>query len=186
MKIVKAVIVIALLSMVISANVFAQQEMSRPKSAYEKFLSNKGTMITKDFYLMPELDSADQKVEAKVVKLTSAKGSQFFYSLSIKAQYGDKSAIIAKEDLTEISKALITIINQSKQESTMELEYRERYFETNDGFKIGYYQIGTNQTFFIDLNGYQSDDTVYFAGFRKLELAISQAIVRISELGGEL
>ena len=171
-----------MLGTIISANVFAQQEMPKHKSTYEKFLSNKGTMITKDFYEMPGLDSIEQKVEAKVVKLTSVKGSQFFYSLSIKAQYGDKSAIIAKEDLFEVSKALMSIIRQSQQESTTELEYRERYFETNDGFKIGYYQIGINQTFFIDLNNYQSDDTVLFADSRKLEIAVTQAILRISEL----
>ena len=164
---------------------FAQQEMPKQQSTYEKFLSNKGTMITKDFYEMPGLDSDYQKVEVKVVKLTFAKGSQFFYSLSIKAQYGDKSAVIAEEDLLEVSKALMTLIRQSQQESTTELEYRESYFETNDGFKIGYYQIGTQQTFFIDLNNYQSDDTVRFADSRGLEIAVTQAIVKISELSKE-
>lgn len=182
MKKVIAGIIIAMLSTVISANVLAQQEISKQKSTYEKFLSNKGTMITKDFYEMPGLDSVDQKVEAKVVKLTSAKGSQLFYSLSIKAQYGDKSAIIAKEDLLEVSKALMSIIRQSQQESTTELEHRERYFETLDGFKIGYYQIGTNQAFFIDLNNYQSDDTVLFSDFSVLEIAVTKAILKISEL----
>lgn len=86
MRIVRSGIIIAMLSTIISSNVFAQQEMPKQKSAYEKFLSSKGTMITKDFYKMPELASADQKVEEKVVKLTSAKGSQLFYSLTIKAQ----------------------------------------------------------------------------------------------------
>jgi len=105
--------------------------------------------------------------------------------LTIKAQYGDKSAIIAKDDLIEISKALQSLRKQSQLESATELEYRERYFETNDGFKIGYYQIGTNQTFFIDLNNYQSDDTVLFYDVRGLEAAVSQAIVKVSELGGK-
>jgi len=185
MRIVRAGIIVAMLSTIISANVFAQQETPKQKSAYEKFLSSKGTMITKDFYKMPELASVDQKVEVKVVKLTSAKGSQLFYSLTIKAQYGDKSAIIAKDDLIEISKALQSLRKQSQLESATELEYRERYFETNDGFKIGYYQIGTNQTFFIDLNNYQSDDTVLFYDVRGLEAAVSQAIVKVSELGGK-
>lgn len=182
MKMVKAGIVIVMLGMIISANVFAQQEMPKHKSTYEKFLSSKGTMITRDYYEMPGLDSQYQKVEAEVVKLTSVKGSRFFYKLSIKAQYGDKSAVIAKEDLLEIYKALMSLKRQSQQESTTELAHRERYFKTIDGFQIGYYQIGTEQTFFIDLNNYQSDDTLYFVSHRRLDIAMEQAIEKISEL----
>lgn len=172
------------LLILLSANLFAEPEMSKPKSAYEKFLSDQGTMITKDFYNMPSLASTYQKVEAKVVKLTSGKGAQYFYSLSIKAKYGDKSAIIAKQDLIEISKALDTVIERSKKETATELEYRERYFETNDGFKIGYYQKGTEQTFFADLDDYQSEDTVFFDDFSSLKEAVNQAVAKISSLGG--
>jgi len=168
----------------LSSSIFAQSEMSKPKSAYERFLSDQGTMITKDFYQMPSLASSYQKVEAKVVKLTSGKGTQYFYSLSIKEKYGDKSAIIAKQDLLEISKALETIITRSKSEAATNLEYRERYFETNDGFKIGYYQKGAEQTFFADLDDYQSKDTVFFDDFSSLKEAVSKAITKINSLGG--
>ncbi|KAF3980682.1 MAG: hypothetical protein HFP76_00830 [Methylococcales symbiont of Iophon sp. n. MRB-2018] len=99
MKISKTNSILALTLMLLSSSIFAQSEMSKPKSAYEKFLSNQGTMITKDFYQMPSLASTYQKVEAKVVKLTSGKGAQYFYSLSIKEKYGDKSAIIAKQKI---------------------------------------------------------------------------------------
>lgn len=172
------------LLLLLSSNLLAQTEMSKPKSAYERFLSDQGTMITKDFYQMPGLTSTYQKVEAKVVKLASGKGVQFFYSLSIKEKYGDKSATIAKEDLIEISKALDTVIERSKKDAITSLEYRERYFQTNDGFKIGYYQKGNDQTFFVDLDDHQSKDTVFFDDFSSLKEAVTQAIDKINALGG--
>ena len=77
-----------------------------------------------------------------------------------------------------------TVIEGSKKETATELEYRERYFETNDGFKIGYYQKGTEQTFFADLDDYQSEDTVFFDDFSSLKEAVNQAVAKISSLGG--
>ena len=56
------------------------------------------------------------------------------------------------------------------------LEYREHYFVTNDGFKVGYYQKGIEQTYFIDLDDYQSDDTYFFDSFQPLISAINSAI----------
>jgi len=175
----KAIILI-LVAISFVASAYGQQEMSKPKSAYEKFLSDFGTMITKDFYNLSSLQSSYKNLTVKVIRLTSGKGTQYFLSLSAKAKYSDKSAIIAQDDLIEISKALKTIIAKSKEESTKNLEYRERYFATNDGFKVGYFQKGTEQTFFIDLDDYQSDDTYFFDNFEPLIKAIDRAKTKIA------
>lgn len=161
---------------------FSQQEMSKPQSTYEKFLSDVGTMITKDFFEMPSLNSSYQKLKTKVIQITSGKGTKYFLSLSAKAKYGEKSAVIAYEDLLEIKNALKTIINKSKLEGQTKLEYRERYFATNDGFKLGYFQKGIDQTFFIEFAKYQSDDTYFFKNFNLLFNTINSSINKIESL----
>jgi hypothetical protein len=182
----KIVIRIALLTITglsfLSVSIYGQQEMSKPKSAYEKFLSDFGTMITKDFYDLSSLNSSYKRLTVKIIRLTSGKGTQYFFSLSAKAEYSDKSAIIAESDLIEISKALKEIIEKSKGESNTSLEYRESYFATNDGFKVGYFQKGTDQTFFIDLDDYQSDDTFFFDDFQPLIQTIEKAKAKIESL----
>ncbi|HDY99919.1 MAG TPA: hypothetical protein ENH52_00425 [Nitrospirae bacterium] len=174
------ILTVIVISFVTSA--YGQQEMSKPKSVYEQFLSDLGTMITKDFYALSSLRSSYKNLEVKVIRITSKKGSNYFLSLSATEEYSKKSAIIAHDDLTEISKALNTIITKSKKESTKKLEYRERFFVTNDGFKIGYYQKGTEQTFFIDLDDYQSDDNYFFDNFDPLIQAIERAKAKIESL----
>jgi len=169
--------------MVLSINlVLAQQEMTTPKSAYEMFLSDFGTMITKDYFDMPKLESSYKKISVKIIRLSSGKGIQYFLSFSAKSEYSNKTAVIAQDDLKEISKALTTIIEKSKNESTQNIEYRESYFSTNDGFKVGYFQKGLKQTFFIDLDDYQSDDTFFFDNFESLQKSIDEVKSKINAL----
>lgn len=164
---------------IITKGLFAQEEVSKPKSAYDKFLSDQGTMITKDFTQLNNLQSAYQNLEVKAVKLTSNKGVKHFLSITGKSKYSDKSAIIVKEDLIEVNKALTSIIEKSKKEANLNLEYREHYFVTNDGFKVGYYQKGTEQTFFINLDDYQNDDTYFFDSFQPLISTINSALTKM-------
>ena len=90
------------------------------------------------------------------------------------------------EDLLEIQKALKTIIQKATHEKMEVLPYRERYFLTNDGFKIGYFQKSTEQTVFVDLDDYQSEDTYFFDGFSGLSKTINQGIEKINSLKGNL
>ncbi len=166
----------ALIVVTLSTSLFAQQELTTPKSAYEKFLSDQGTMITKDFSELPSLRSSYKNLTIKMIKLTSNRGIKYFLSISGESKYSDKTATIVKEDLVEVNKALTNIILKSKNESTQNLEYREHYFVTNDGFKIGYYQKGREQTIFIDLDDYQSDDTYFFDSFQPLVSTINTAL----------
>lgn len=165
--------------MVITPCVYGQQNIAQPKTAYEKFVSDIGTMITKDFYDLPLLHSSYKNLSVKIIGVTSTKKAQYFLNISAKEKYSNKSAIIAQTDLIGINKALKTIVVKSKEDLTKSLEYRERYFTTNDGFKVGYYQKGTEQTFFISLADYQSDDTYFFDSFEPLIQTINSVEAKI-------
>ena len=162
----------------------ADERDNAPQSAYDRFLSNKGTMITKDYEALSEIKSNYQLVSPKVVRLSSNKGTKYFLRLSIKAKYGEKQAIILSDELAEVQKALVQLSSKAADDATQNLSYREAYFETNDGFKIGYYQEKKKQTFFINLDDYQSDDSVFFNNFSDLEKVIDDAIVKIQSMGG--
>lgn len=156
-----------------------QEKMTKPKTAYEEFLSNKGTLIVKDFTELSPLNSQYKVLEAKVVRLEATGQVKHFLSLSAEAKYGDKSASIVKEDLLEVQKALVTIIAKYQEEESVSRPYRERFFVTNDGFKLGYFQNGTDFTIFIDLDDYQSEDTYFFNSFGALESLIVHALEKM-------
>lgn len=178
----KKLIFLQLLIFLFFSQIFAQQQMSKPQSTYEKFLSDVGIMVTKDFHELGTLNSSYKKLKAKIIKITSGENTKYFFSLSAKSRYGEKSAVIPYEDLLEVKNALKTIVDKSKEESKINLEYRERYFATNDGFKVGYFQQNKEQTFFIELAKYQSDDTYFFDDFNQLSNMINLAIQKIENL----
>ena len=156
--------------------------MKAPKSEYDKCISNAGTLITKDFYQLGSLDSSYKKIEAKIIHITSSKGEHFFYSLSAPGKYSDKTATIGKDDLLEIQKVFKLIIEKSEKEKKNIIQYRETFFTTNDGFKIGYFQRSTSQTFFVDLDDHQSEDTFFFSNPDPLTKNMDKAIKKIKEL----
>lgn len=176
------VVIQLLIAVIFSASAYGQLEMTEPKSAYEMFLSDYGTMVTKDFYELTTLGTKHKIVEVKVVKLTSEKGSKCFLSLSAKAKYSEKTAVISEEDLAEISKALGVLSKKSKEEVVTKLEYRERYFATDDGFKVGYFQKNTDQTFFIDLDDHQSEDTYFLYSIGSFIVVIDNAKTMIEKI----
>lgn len=155
-----------------------------PASAYDRFLSNKGTMITKDYETLANIKAKYQLVSSKVVRLSSAAGTQYFLRLSIEAKYGEKQAVILSDQLDEVRKALVELSGKAAEDAAQDLSYRESYFETEDGFKIGYYQEKRKQTFFINLDDYQTKDSVFFDNFSDLEKVVGEAIAKIREMGG--
>jgi hypothetical protein len=165
-----------------SSILLAQEEMKAPQSTYEQFLSGKGTMITKDFFEMPPLQSSYQKLSVKVVRLAALQTEKLFLTFTAEAKYSDKQAAIVYDDLLEVDKALETIAEKSQEDQAQDIGYRERYFVTNDGFKIGYFQSGSKQTVFIELDDYQTDDTFFFNSFQPLFDTFAAAKVKMGEL----
>lgn len=77
------------------------QERITPPSKYEKFLSDRGSMITKDYYNLPTLKGKYSSPDVQVVVLTSSAGKGYFYRIRMKTKYSDKTAVISRDDLTE-------------------------------------------------------------------------------------
>ena len=158
------------------------QERITPPSKYEKFLSDRGSMITKDYYNLPTLKGKYSSPDVQVVVLTSSAGKGYFYRIRMKTKYSDKTAVISRDDLTEVQRALTGIRSSAKADADAGIEYRERYFVTDDGFKVGYVQNGKEQTFFAELDDYQSDDTLFFHDPSAIADSINLGIAKIEEL----
>ncbi len=71
---------------------------------------------------------------------------------------------------------------ESLKDAMLDLEHRERSFTTKDGFKVGYYQQGKEQNYFLRLNDYQSDATFFFYTFEQIIDMINGAVGKINEL----
>jgi hypothetical protein len=170
------------LFLIMSSDLNAQQKIQPPKSKYDIFLSNKGMMIVIDYYELNTLASSYLLLDADVIRVESLKEVKYFYRLSFKGEHLEKSAFIAYDDLLEVLKSLKKLKILSEQDKSKSLEYRERIFVTNDGFKIGYYLKWMEQKVFVDLDDYQSDDIVVFDSFEPVIKSFEEAKNRIDQL----
>ena len=155
--------------MLLSGVLIAQDQIEseiKKKTIFEKHLSKSGIMQTMDTYKLSEVwtgGSFSQKfIQSEIKRISDRDGIKYFLTLKVTAEYKDKFAAIFYTDLNEIVLALQTLIKQSQSDKNMEYEYKERLFTTNEGFKIGYYQEKSKQTFFINLNEYQVGDVYTF------------------------
>ncbi len=167
----------ALLLIVVSSVVFAQEEKDLTKM--ERFVSNTGQIIKLENFNLPPLTAYNEKLQAKIRKATISGESAFFLVLTKEDKYGNKSAAIAEEDLTEVLMAFENIMAQIAGEDS-NADYLENKFTTDDGFQIGYAK-GKSITWFITLERY-GKSTVLFNNPNEIKVTLVSAISKIEEL----
>ena len=167
----------ALLLIFASSVVFPQEEKELTKM--ERFVSNTGKIIKLENFNLPSLTAHSEKLQAKIRKATISGEAAFFLILIKEDKYGDKSAAIAEEDLTEVLMAFENIMAQSAVEDS-DADYLENKFTTDDGFQIGYAK-GKSITWFITLERY-GKSTVLFNNPNGIKATFINAISKIEEL----
>lgn len=174
--------IIALLA-ITSISVYAQDKKEeQPKTKMDIFASKTG-VITRftDFKLQP-INSLYSLLENRIRKISSGQNvPSYFFQITKEGKYSNSTASIEYTDLIEVIKALATL----KKEVDTDLanpNYTENKFITSDGFQIGYYTQNNKSVWYMKLEKYGSDNTVYVNSFEQFETAFNNAKAKIDEI----
>ena len=145
-----------------------------PRPRFESFQSGAGTLVRRDAEDLPPLQADEGLLQPRILKLSTLDGSARYLSLS-----PDCSRLLTRSDLWEIDKALQAITDKAAEEALQAVGERDRYFQMDDGLRVGYHQSGGRQTVFLDLDWRQPGLIYHFGSFGPITGLISLALGRL-------
>jgi len=177
-------LILIISALLISLTIYAQktEEVKKESTKMEAFNSKTGVIIKFVDYTLPNLKLTYGVAETKIRKLISGSEIQLFYQISKKGKYDTKAASIAYEDLLEMIKALKTLEKDAITDKTINSDYLENKFVTDDGFKLGYYVSKGKIGWYLVLEKYGSDNTIFINDSEVIKHAFSIAKQKIEEL----
>jgi hypothetical protein len=162
----KQILVVAI-TLIASIPLFAQQtnpQPPKPETKFEQFSSKSGTIVRFTDYPTENFKRSFQKGETKIRKVTyGANESRYFLKITNEGQYSTSTAMIEYSDLLEILKA-ITVLKQSESTDVTNPNYTENKFRTSDGFEIGYYTSNGKTAWYLQLEKFGRDNTIFPSG----------------------
>lgn len=169
----------------ISPVVFSQEVKKDAKvfeTKMDKFSSKTGTFSKFIDTQLPNLKLSYGSVETRIRKLISGTESLYFYQIEKKGQYSNSTASIEYSDLLEVIKALKTLKQDIEKDVASNPDYLENKFITVDGFQIGYYVDKGKSSWYIKLEKYGSDSTLFVKDGLTIESTFDEAKTKIEDL----
>jgi len=154
----------------------------RPKTKMEEFFSRTGGIVKFIDYKLPNLKSSYATALTWVREVSSENVSLYFYQIEKKGQYSDVTASIEYGDLLELLKALDALKSEVERDKNADPDYLENKFITDDGFQLGYYISKGKATWFLKLERYGSDNTLYLSDVETISNSFQAAKLKIEEL----
>lgn len=176
-----ALVLIMISSMIVS---ISAQDVKNEQTKMETFASKTGVITRFQDYSLPVLKLKYGVAESRVRKLTSGTEDIFFYQIEKKGQYDTKIASIEYSDLKETIKAVETLKGLEDSDISLNPDYLENKFVTEDGFQVGYYISKGKSIWYLKLEKYGSDNTV-FLNLEVIEDSFNAAMQKMEELGAK-
>ncbi|AYZ35479.1 hypothetical protein EGY07_07820 [Chryseobacterium indologenes] len=159
-----------------------RKETQNIKTKMDVFASKTGSLTklidTKLHPLRASFDSA----ETRIRKISNGNISGYFYQISKTGKYNTTTASIEYTDLVEVLKALKVLQAEVNSDISLNPDYLENKFVTVDGFQIGYYVDKGNVHWYISLEKYGSDNSLFIDKYETIETAFSEAKTKIDSL----
>lgn len=164
---------------------FAQdvkKEAETVKTKMDVFSSKTGSITKFIDSKLPNLKTAYSAPETRIRKISNANTSAYFYQIEKEGKYSNTTASIEYSDLLEVIKALSVLKMEENKDIAANPDYLENKFITVDGFQIGYFVSKGKSTWYIKLEKYGSDNTVFINDVNIVETAFVEAKNKIEEL----
>lgn len=171
--------------LLISTSIFAQdvkKETETVKTKMDMFSSKTGTITKYIDYSLPNLKTSYGGAETKVRRIINGVTSTYFYQISKAGKYSNSTASIEFSDLIEVLKALKALQPEIEKDIALNPNYLENKFVTVDGFQVGYYVSGGKATWYMKLEKYGSENTLFIDNGLTIETAFTEAKSKIEEL----
>lgn len=176
---------ISLLLVVCSFAINAQdvkKEVEKVTTKMDLFSSKTGTITKFIDTKLPNLKSTYSSCETRIRKISNGSNPVYFYQIEKEGKYSNSKASIEYNDLLEVLKALVVLKQEVEKDIASNPDYLENKFVTVDGFQIGYYVSNSKSTWYIKLEKYGSDNTLFIDNVDTIESALVQAKNKIDEL----
>ena len=177
-------IVLVLLASV--ATIYAQdvkKEAETVKTKMDMFASKTGAITKFIDTKLPVLKTSFGGVaETRIRKISNGGLVAFFYQIVKTGKYSTSTASIEYSDLLEVLKALEALQAEVGNDLATNPDYLENKFITVDGFQVGYYVSGSKSSWYIKLEKYGSDNTLFIDSGDTIESAFTEAKNKIDEL----
>lgn len=175
-----------LLSFALVLNIFAQdvkKEAKNVETKMDEFASKTGTITKFIDSRLPNLKLyLGEVAETRIRKLVSGNEVRFFYQIEKSGKYSSNTASIEYSDLLEVIKALTILKSDVELDIQSSPDYLENKFTTEDGFQLGYYIVEGKSKWYMRLERYGSDNTLFINDVQTIETALHGAKDKIEQL----
>lgn len=159
-----------------------KKEAENVKTKMDVFASKTGSITKFVDTKLPNLKATYGSAQTRIRKITNGTTSAFFYQIEKEGKYSRNTASIEYSDLTEILKALKVLKTDVANDISANPDYMENKFVTVDGFQVGYFISGGKASWYIKLEKYGSDNTLFIDNGDTIETAFTEAKNKIDEL----
>jgi len=159
-----------------------QKEAESAKTKMDIFSSKTGVIVKFIDTKLPNLSALYTSAETRIRKVKSGNTATYFYQIEKEGKYGSATASIEYSDLLEVIKAVKSLKTEVEADIASNPDYMENKFTTVDGFQVGYYVSKGKATWYIRLEKYGSDKTLFVTDGEVIETAFTNAKNKIDEL----
>ena len=150
----------------------------------EAFASKTGVITKFTDTNLSNLRASYTVAKTKVRKVNSGNTEIYFYQIEKSGEYGSSKASIEYSDLLEGIKALNSLKAEVDTDIASNPDYMENKFITEDGFQLGYYISKGKATWYIRLEKYGSDKTLFIKDLSEIEANFNEAKNKIEDYKG--
>ena len=155
-----------------------KDEAESGKTKMEMFSSKTGVIVKFIDTELPVLNTLYASgVQNRIRKVKNGSVETYFYQIVNKKS----TASIEYSDLIEVIKAIKTLKNEVVVDVASN-DYIENKFTTSDGFQLGYFISKGKASWYIRLEKYGSDNSLFFNDAETIENAFEIAKKKIDEL----
>tara|TARA_Y100000815_G_scaffold167337_1_gene151911 strand:+ start:1200 stop:1754 length:555 start_codon:yes stop_codon:yes gene_type:complete len=179
--------IITLFAIVISINSFSQdikKESEKVETKIESFASKTGVITKFTDTNLTNLKASYTIAETRIRKISSGDTELYFFQIEKPDKYGSSTASIEYSDLLEVIKAFNILKNGVEHDIASTPDYLENKFTTGDGFQLGYFINKGKATWYLKLEKYGTDKTLFINDLEILNSSLVQAKNKIEELKG--
>ena len=143
----------------------------------DKFVSRTGTFSKFIDTRLQSLKLSYGSAETRIRKLISGTEAVYFYQIEKAGQYTTSAASIEYSDLLEVIKALNALKMDVDKDIAINPDYLENKYVTVDGFQVGYFVDKGKGTWYVKLEKYGSDNTLFVKDEQTLEMAFRLCVL---------
>lgn len=159
-----------------------KKESETIKTKMDVFTSKTGSITKFVDTKLPNLKASFGSPETRIRKISNGSSNAYFYQIEKEGKYSNTTASIEYNDLIEVLKAIKALKTEVSNDVAANPDYMENKFITVDGFQVGYYVSKGKASWYIKLEKYGSDNTLFIDNGDIIESAFTEAKNKIDEL----